>query len=136
MKITQFYKLVVVFYLLIPCWVAFNYWLNSRGIGFISCPVKHITGYPCPSCGTTRGVIQLWLGNWQEALWLNPLSWIVAVGGVVLPCWLLYDFYNKTPTLYRSERAIGQMVKKYRFIGVIFGVLIVLNWIWNIQKGL
>jgi Protein of unknown function (DUF2752) len=33
-----------------------------------SCPVRHLTGIPCPTCGMTRSFVAIAQGNWQQAI--------------------------------------------------------------------
>jgi hypothetical protein len=42
-----------------------------------SCPLRTLTGIPCPLCGSTRGVIAAVHGHLGEALTLNPASLLV-----------------------------------------------------------
>ena len=41
------------------------------------CLITLLTGHPCPGCGLTRAISQLWLGHFREAILLNPLSPLV-----------------------------------------------------------
>lgn len=36
------------------------------------CPMRIVTGLPCPACGTTRSLIELARGNVKNALWYQP----------------------------------------------------------------
>ncbi|MBW4549919.1 MAG: DUF2752 domain-containing protein [Aphanocapsa sp. GSE-SYN-MK-11-07L] len=33
-----------------------------------ACPVRHLTGIPCPTCGMTRSFMAIAEGNWQQAI--------------------------------------------------------------------
>ncbi len=48
------------------------------------CPFRRLTGLPCPGCGTTRMVVAALHGEFGQALALNPLFFLAAVGGCVL----------------------------------------------------
>jgi hypothetical protein len=48
------------------------------------CPLRTITGIPCPLCGMTRGVTALVHGDIGHALFLNPGSLLVVAIAVLL----------------------------------------------------
>lgn len=48
------------------------------------CPLRTITGVPCPLCGSTRGVIAAVHGHVGQALTLNPASLLAILLAVVL----------------------------------------------------
>lgn len=49
--------------------------------GFVGCPIKTMTGIPCPACGMTRAWIHMLTGDLYGALTFHPLfftaPWIV-----------------------------------------------------------
>lgn len=54
------------------------------------CPLKAVSGWPCPGCGLTRGLVFFAHGEWSQALRFHPLSplfyfglWLVLVLGLV-----------------------------------------------------
>jgi len=52
------------------------------------CPLKTITGVPCPLCGMTRGVTALVHGDFARALLMNPASYVaVALALLLLVQW-------------------------------------------------
>ncbi len=72
--------------------------LGGPGIG---CPLRAMTGVPCPFCGMTRGVTDAVHGDVTAAAALNPGSVLLVVAAVVLlvawrrrtatfPAWLPY----------------------------------------------
>jgi hypothetical protein len=48
------------------------------------CPLRTLTGIPCPLCGSTRGVIAAVHGHLGHALELNPASLLVLVLAAIL----------------------------------------------------
>jgi hypothetical protein len=50
----------------------------------VGCPLRSLTGVPCPFCGTSRGVIDLVHGDLGGALLMNPASVLLVVAVVVL----------------------------------------------------
>lgn len=99
------------------------------------CLIKHATNIPCPSCGSTRSVISLTKGDFIGALQLNPLGILVAVIMILAPLWVITDAITKKSTLFVFYQKIDGYLKKPKVaIPLIF--LLMINWIWNIAKGL
>ena len=74
--------------------------LGNPGIG---CPLRAMTGVPCPFCGMTRGVTEAVHGDFVGAASLNPGSLLLVFGAVLLlvlwrrrtarmPIWMLIAF--------------------------------------------
>jgi hypothetical protein len=64
------------------------------------CPLRTVTGFPCPMCGMTRGVTALVHGDFARALLMNPASYLAVALAVllllqwrtkkvVIPVWLI-----------------------------------------------
>ena len=54
----------------ICCWVLVFFFAGTL------CPVRQISGLPCPGCGTTRAVLALLRGDIRQALEFHPLIFI------------------------------------------------------------
>jgi hypothetical protein len=105
---------------------------NESEIGV--CLFKRITNLPCPSCGSTRSVLSLLKGDIFGALFWNPIGFILVAIMFISPFWILYDIIASKSTLFNFYTNSEQILKrKWVAISVIFIVL--LNWIWNIYKG-
>lgn len=116
-------------------WVS---WFFYRGIpdnDFTPCIFKNATGIACPSCGSTRSVLLLSHGKLADALLLNPLGVIMATIMLIAPFWLLYDVISKKVTLYSSYKKFENIVR-IKWVAITLIILILINWAWNIQKGL
>lgn len=48
------------------------------------CPLRTVTGIPCPMCGMTRGVTSLVHGDFARALLMNPASYLAVTLAIVL----------------------------------------------------
>jgi hypothetical protein len=116
-------------------WLAWASWQTVHNTDFTPCLFKNATGIACPSCGTTRSVLLLSKGLFTKAFLLNPLGFIIALLMLVLPLWLLYDVLFKKGTLHYSYKQF-ETTLRIRWVAITLIILIVLNWIWNIQKGL
>lgn len=78
------------------------------------CPLRTLTGIPCPLCGMTRGVTAAVHGNIGHALFLNPGSIAAVIFAVVLL------------VAWRTERVT---VRVWMIIAVL-GLL----WSWQLFK--
>lgn len=131
----------VYFFLFIACFAGYiwlfyniNAVLNTHS-GIEICTIKRLTTLPCPSCGSTRAVISLINGDLQKALLINPLGIVIALALLMLPFWLLYDLLLKKETLLKFYKVAEQFLQKPK-IALLFALLVLMNWIWNITKDL
>lgn len=132
----KFYYFTTSFLIIGFGWVAWNlFYFQQSSPGLEICVLKNTTGLPCPSCGTTRSVLHLVHGDLYTALFMNPFGVLAFIGMIILPFWVLYDYWFAKRTLwtYYLEFIKFFSNKKFSFIVI---VLVLLNWIWNIQKGL
>ena len=115
-------------------WIGFQLVDRHDTVGL--CLLKATTGLPCPSCGTTRSVLLLLQGCIQEGILLNPLGLIAIALLLIIPIWILTDiFLQKQSLIYVYTRA-EKKIKGHRSVYLPLIVLIVLNWVWNIAKGI
>jgi hypothetical protein len=99
------------------------------------CLIKNVTGFPCPSCGSTRTMISFIHGDYAGALYWNPIGLILLLAMVVLPFWILLDVVKKKNSFFTFYQKFELFIKQKPV--VLVGVILILtNWIWNINKGL
>ncbi len=95
------------------------------------CPFKAMTGLPCPGCGGLRVFRLLCDLRFGEALILNPLSVLLIVFLAVSAIWLVADIIRD------RQSYISFMTRRWpRWIVIVIVIIILLNWVWNIFKGL
>jgi hypothetical protein len=99
------------------------------------CMIKNATGYPCPSCGTTRAVQALFKGDLIRSLMLNPFGIIGSLGLLILPFWIGIDLATKRKSFYMAYIKMETVLKQKK-VAIPLIILVVLNWIWNIYKEL
>jgi hypothetical protein len=99
------------------------------------CIIKNVTGFPCPSCGTTRAITLLLHGNIIESILVNPFGILVAIIMTVVPFWILIDIVLKKETFYFYYKKTEATIRKPR-LAIILISLVLLLWIWNIYKHL
>jgi phosphatidylserine synthase len=125
--------------LLIACLAGFSYLfyhINTLQRETVRvCIFKNVTGYPCPSCGTTRAVTLLSQGKMEESLWVNPFGILVALIMTIFPLWMVLDVIFKKETLFKYYKKTEATIRK-PWLASILILLVLLNWIWNIYKHL
>jgi len=103
-------------------------------IPYTICTFLRITGYPCPSCGLTRGFVTMAHGQWLAVLHACPLAALLyavtalvfAVNTAALLCGVCL-----TPGLWLKWRARTWVV-----LLCFFGLLILLNWLYRLFYGM
>lgn len=99
------------------------------------CILKQTTGIPCPSCGSTRAILSILHGDFLQAFQWNPLGFLLILFLIVLPVWILIDLFRKDDSLLRYFLKTEQLFRQKK-IAIPAIALILLNWYWNIHKGL
>jgi len=99
------------------------------------CIIKNVTGYPCPSCGTTRAITLILQGKIVDAIFLNPFGIVVFIIMTLFPIWILLDIIFKKETFYIWYKKTEVTIRK-PLLALFLILLVLLNWIWNIYKHL
>jgi len=135
----KFYLLILTAIAAGYLWLGLTWYADSRaelkGTEYTVCVVKNVSSLPCPSCGSTRTVKNLFLGNISDALRINPLGIFLALGLLIVPVVFIWDIISGTRHL-RHAWDWFQIVFSQKWVLILFFVLITANWIWNINKGI
>jgi hypothetical protein len=99
------------------------------------CLFKRVTGIPCPSCGSTRSVLSFLKGDVVDAILWNPFGILLMLILFVSPLWIIYDVISRKDTLSRFYNRTELFFKR-TWIAIPAILLVLLNWVWNIAKGL
>ena len=98
---------------------------GGRGL---PCPLRTLTGVPCPFCGLTTASVALSHGNWVAAAAANPLAYLAAGLAIVT-----------APVLV--TRAVGQASlprawsgAARRRAGWVAAVLVALSWVFQLHR--
>jgi hypothetical protein len=93
-----------------------------------ACPLRHLTGVPCATCGSTRAVLALADGRWRDGLAANPLAAAAVVafvaGGLLAPWWLAAA--RRVPVLPRLWPLPWRLALGGAFLG---------NWLFVILRA-
>lgn len=107
--------------------------LGARlGLRLPRCAFHLATGCPCPGCGSTRAMKQLWHGNVAAALAFNPFMTLVALTAMTWALYAAVVLVFRLPRLRVGEvsRPVANSVR----CGIVAAVLA--NWWWVIAHGL
>ncbi|MGV9004729.1 DUF2752 domain-containing protein [Flavobacterium sp.] len=128
----RLYLLVIV-----ACFIGTLYLLyqvNSATVQTPSvCLIKNATGYPCPSCGTTRAVVLLSKGKVAQSIQQNPFGLLVGLCMLVLPLWIGFDALKNKSTFHDFYLKTESVVRRPK-VALLLVLLVILNWIWNLYK--
>ena len=109
--------------------------MAGYALSVFPCIFHTITGYPCPACGTRRALLILLNGNIYDSILVNPYGLLLVLLTAIYLTGMTIDFIRKKDQfqswLTRAER---HLMNKYILASII--LLTILNWIWNIHKGL
>ena len=114
-------------------WLIYNLSMNTATSTV--CMFKKVTGIPCPSCGTTRGIDALVHGHWSTAFHTNPFSFLVLMLMLLLPLWLVADLLSNRWSFYKCYLR-AELFMKRKTVAVTLIAVVIGNWIWNIYKGI
>ncbi len=91
------------------------------------CTFKLLTGFPCPTCGSTRSLVHLAHGRLFSAITLNPLTSAVIAGAV------LAFLYGSIAVLFDAPRpSFSFSDAEERKIRVLFFLVLFANWAYLI----
>ena len=133
----RLYKLVLLACLAGYIWVALNYQEQQQThySGIEVCLIKRTTSVPCPSCGATRSVMAFLHGNFTEALYYNPMGYLLIGIMFFAPLLIFYDIITKNDYFYSLYRTI-ELTLQRKWLAILAILLVLANWVWNINKGL
>jgi hypothetical protein len=118
-------------------WIGGNFISGETGtVGATLCLFKRMTGVACPSCGATRALLALLHGEIGNALYINPLGFVLLPLLLILPWWLSLDFFRRDNSFYRAGEFVSRLFSRHRWITAAGTILLVANWGWNIFKAL
>lgn len=133
----KFYFILLTVFVAGYTWIGLNYFYSDPIAHTLNsaCMIKQFTGVPCPSCGTTRSLNLLLHGNFVEASLINPLGILSGLIMLIVPFWLLVDLFTRNYSFLLSYKKI-EVLFRNKQIAIMSVALLMINWIWNISKGL
>lgn len=118
-------------------WLAIVSHLKQEEVGvkYDVCLIRYFAGIPCPSCGSTRSVLALMHGDLAGGIYWNPLGILIFAVLMIFPFWMGYDLLFQKDSLFKFYRLFETTLRR-RWVAISAIALILINWGWNIMKGL
>ena len=111
-------------------------WLNANPAKTSSvCLFKQMSGLPCPSCGSTRAAHALMKGQVADSFQLNPIGTLAPIVLLLFSLGLIRDFLFRKQDVYNLYRRLELRLRQ-KAVAIPLTLLLLLNWCWNIYKGL
>lgn len=96
-------------------------WVHQNHDPGALCPLRRLTGVPCPFCGSTTVFMEAGAGHWGAALTANPVTVVAALVFLAAPL-LAFDPMVTLSRLPSSWRWVGGAV-------VLAG-----SWLWQLHR--
>ncbi len=137
MSKNNLYTFLLLFSLVGYIWIAWNVESSYREKPIADfCLFKAVTHIPCPSCGTTRSLVFLVNGQIEKSFITNPFGMLAAIALIIIPIWLITDIIRGSESFIKYYKLGEKLFIKNKWISVTAVIIVLLNWFWNITKGL
>ena len=96
-------------------------WIHEHHDPGALCPLRRLTGIPCPMCGSTTVFMEAGAGHWTAALTANPFTVLAFLVFLAAPLTLIDPVasWAKLPARRRN---------------VLLGVVLALSWGWQLHR--
>ncbi|MFB2922095.1 MULTISPECIES: DUF2752 domain-containing protein [Aerosakkonema] len=110
-------------------------WFYNHGqqVPFLVCPLKYLTGIPCPGCGLTRSFIAIVRGDWQRAIEQNIFGPIVFASFGIATIHLAIELVTKRHLNAFYTKLIGE--QKIQLLGLFMVLLYHSHRLHNLSKS-
>jgi Protein of unknown function (DUF2752) len=96
-------------------------WVHENHDPGALCPLRRLTGVPCPLCGSTTVFMEAGAGHWTAALLANPMAVVATLIFLLAPA-LGVDPVAVAGRLPANVRRSGLAV-------ILFG-----SWLWQLHR--
>jgi len=120
-------------YLWIAYLIHFDLTSEMESNSINTCVFKYMTGLPCPSCGMSRSVISVIQARFKDALFWNPLGYIMTLSMLVFPLWIIIDLIKNKSSFLKFYLKVESYFR-IKWIAYTFILIMIVLWGWNIYK--
>ena len=94
----------------------------------LECPLRALTGVPCPFCGLTTATVALTHGHWAAAAATSPLAYLVAA----LTLGTAPVLVARNAGLAAQPSAWSPATRKR--VGYVVAVVVALSWVFQLHR--
>jgi len=94
----------------------------------LPCPLRTLTGVPCPFCGLTTATVALSHGQWATAAKASPLAYLVAFIAVGTAPMLVARLLGKAPL----PRRVTDRTRQRLTTGMV--AIVALSWLFQLHR--
>jgi uncharacterized membrane protein len=112
--------------LMIPFFLQFFNQNNHLETDQSLCPLKMLTGFPCPGCGITKSLVYFYEGDLQKSLYYHifgPLVIVFCIVTIVVLTTELItkkEYFNKLLFNKKLAYGLGIFLATYHFIRIVY----------------
>jgi hypothetical protein len=94
----------------------------------LECPLRALTGVPCPFCGLTTATVSLMHGDWGTAAKTSPLAYLVAALAVGTAPIMIARVLGKAPLPRPASERTRRRISKGA------AVVVALSWLFQLHR--
>lgn len=102
-----------------------TYFYNKgHRVPFLVCPLRHLTGIPCPTCGMTRSFMAVTRGDWSQALTQHLFGPILFAGLLITTVHIAIELF----TGHKLQAFYNQALSNHKILILILSIVMVLSY--------